>query len=123
VKRYDKLVWLALVVVFGTGISMTAQTALSSYSTFAEAEAQGRNVQVKGVAQDGSWRQIDAGSFTFLLTDKSGQSYTVKHRGNVPPNLFTADYAVVVGRVEGGLFVARNILVKCPTRFMQEGSR
>jgi cytochrome c-type biogenesis protein CcmE len=121
--RYDKVVLLALIIVFGVGIFMTARTAFSSYVTFAEAELGGRPAQVKGVAVSGSLQTADAASFTFAVTDKAGKTLTVSHRGNVPPNLFTAEYIVVSGRFDGGVFAARNILVKCPTRFMQEGGR
>lgn len=120
-RRYDRIIWLVLLVVFGVGIFMTARTAFSSYVTFAEAEAQGRSAQVKGVAIGGSLQHTDSSSFSFALTDTDGYTFTVMHRGSVPPNLFTADYVVVVGRVDGAVFVARSILVKCPTRFMQEG--
>jgi len=122
VKRYDKLILLLLVVVFGGGIIFTARGAFSTYSTFAEAKERNRSVQVKGVAVDGSWREIDAGAFSFKLKDLAGVIYTVTHSGEVPANLFTAEYVVVGGRFDAGVFAARNILVKCPTRFMQQGA-
>jgi len=123
VKRYDKIVLLLLIVVFGGGIFVTTQRAFSSYSTFAEAKEQNRSVQVKGVAIDGSWQSTAANSFTFRLKDMAGETHVVSHSGNVPPNLFTAEYVVVIGRFNAAVFTARNLLVKCPTRFMQENTR
>lgn len=122
-KRYDRLVLISLVAIFSLGIFMTARSAFSSYSTFAEANEHRRTAQVKGVAVDGSWRESGANSYTFELKDMAGQSHIVARQGFLPPNLFEAEYVVVIGRFEGAVFAARNILVKCPTRYMQESTK
>jgi len=123
VKNYEKLVLLALVVVFSGGFFFTARSAFSSYATFAVAMENNRAVQVKGVAIDGSLRELGNREFTFAMQDMAGVTHVVRHTGSVPPTLFQADYVVAAGRIAGSEFVARNLLVKCPTRFMQDGER
>ena len=122
-KTYEKFVLLALVVVFSLGFIFTAQRAFSSYSTFAAAEECNRAVQVKGVAVDGSLRELGPREFTFVMQDMSGAQNIVRHAGNIPPTLFTAAFVVAAGRLKEGEFVAQNLLVKCPTRFRQESDR
>jgi cytochrome c-type biogenesis protein CcmE len=53
---------------------------------------------------------------TFKMTD--GQdTMDVYYKGNIP-NSFAADIPVVVqGQYSDGLFTARNILVKCPSKY------
>lgn len=122
-KNYEKLVLIALVMVFSGGFFFTARSAFSSYSTFAVAMEHNRAVQVKGVPVDGSLRELSEREFTFDMRDIAGTTHAVRHRGNVPPTLFEASYVVAAGRIEGAEFIARNLLVKCPTRFMQDGDR
>lgn len=122
-KNYEKVVLIALVVVFSTGFFFTARSAFSSYSTFAAAKEYNRAVQVKGVAVDGSLAELGEREFTFVMQDMAGATHIVRHSGNIPPTLFEASYIVAAGRITGSEFVARNLLVKCPTRFMQDGDR
>ena len=120
-KNYEKTVLIVLVLVFSAGFFFTARSAFSSYSTFAVAKENNRAVQVKGVAVDGSLRELGKREFTFVMKDMAGATQTVRHSGNIPPTLFEASYIVAAGRITGSEFVARNLLVKCPTRFMQDG--
>ena len=122
-KNYEKTVLIVLVLVFSAGFFFTARSAFSSYSTFAVAKEYDRSVQVKGVAVDGSLAELGKREFTFVMQDLAGATHIVRHNGNVPPTLFEASYIVAAGRIMGNEFVARNLLVKCPTRFMQDGDR
>lgn len=122
-KNYEKTVLIVLVLVFSAGFFFTARSAFSSYSTFAVAKENNRAVQVKGVAVDGSLRELGKREFTFVMKDMAGATQTVRHSGNIPPTLFEASYIVAAGRITGSEFIARNLLVKCPTRFMQDTDR
>lgn len=53
---------------------------------------------------------------TFKMTDGTG-TMDVYYKGNIP-NSFAADIPIVVqGQYSEGLFTARNILVKCPSKY------
>ncbi len=120
-KRYDKIILLLLLLVFGVGGYHTISGALTPYVSFAYAEAANRSVQIKGLPVDGSLTPGDDGAFTFRMNDMEGGSAVVYHKGEIPPNLMDADNVVVVGRFDGnGNFVAGRILVKCPTRYQAE---
>jgi len=117
VKRYDRIILVALVLVFGAGFIVTARGALSSYVTWAEAGTTGRWVQIKGTVVLGSLHTGDDGSFSFAMKDRLGAVSLVTHTGQVPVNLLEADQVVVAGRYHPGVFRARRILVRCPTKF------
>lgn len=119
-KRYDKLILVVMIVVFGLGIFTTARGAFESYVSFAAAAESGRNVQIKGVAVPGSLQGIDGETFSFEMKDMEGSVYRVTHTGNVPVNLFESDNVVVKGRFESQQFVANAILVRCPSRYVAE---
>jgi cytochrome c-type biogenesis protein CcmE len=117
VKRYDKLILIALIVVFGVGIFFTARSAFDSYVTFAEAAESDRNVQVKGTPIDGTLQEMDDDVYSFELQDMAGETYRVSASGMIPVNLFDADYVVVKGRFTGDEFAGNQILVKCPSKY------
>jgi len=121
VKRYDKVILLLLLLVFGVGAYHTISGALTPYVSFVYAEAASRSVQVKGLPVDGTLLPGTEGDFTFKMDDMEGGTATIYHRGEIPPNLMDADNVVVVGRFDGnGQFIAQRILVKCPTRYQAE---
>jgi cytochrome c-type biogenesis protein CcmE len=117
VKRYDKLVLLLLLVVFGVGGYRSISSALTPYVTFAYAEESSRSVQVKGYGIDGTVQIIDEDSFSFEMEDMDGKVVRVFHKGPIPQNLMEADNIVVVGKYADGGFTAQRILVKCPSKY------
>lgn len=119
-KRYDKIVLLILLVVFGVGIFMTARNALSTYVTFAEAKATERAVQVKGLAVAGTLEELTDGEYVFQMEDQNGEVARVVASGQAPDNLFAAESVVAKGKYSGADFLADNILVKCPSKYEAE---
>ncbi|MCW3491134.1 cytochrome c maturation protein CcmE [Dethiobacter alkaliphilus] len=119
-KKYDKIILVVLLLVFAVGIGFTARSAFESYVTFAEAREATRNVQVKGVALEGTVIEHDLETWSFELEDLAGETQRVSHQGNIPPNLFEADNVVVVGQFDDNDFVASQILVKCPSKYAPE---
>jgi cytochrome c-type biogenesis protein CcmE len=112
------LIALAAFAVFG----ITAfRSALTPYVTFAEAAAVGGSAQVSGTVDKASARFDSAsGLFYFDLTDTSGTTMTVQYEGAPPVNFDDAESVVAVGSVAGNTFVAKKILVKCPSKYHAE---
>jgi cytochrome c-type biogenesis protein CcmE len=82
-----------------------------------KAEA-GRAVRLGGMVQAGSVRrQPDGVSIRFVLTDGRARTPVV-YRGIVPDLFREGTGAVAEGRVQGGTFVADNILAKHDERYM-----
>lgn len=117
-KKYDKLILVVLLLVFGTGIFMTARSAFDQYVTFAYAQEVDRSVQVRGKAVEGTLEIIDDDNFAFEMQDLEGAVVRVYRNDSfVPVSLFEAEYIVVKGKAVGDGFYANNILVKCPSKY------
>jgi cytochrome c-type biogenesis protein CcmE len=118
VKKYDKLILVVLLLVFGTGIFMTARSAFDQYVTFAYAQEVDRSVQVRGKAIEGTLEISDEDNFTFDMQDLEGTVVRVYRNDSfVPVSLFEAEYIVVKGKADGDIFNANTILVKCPSKY------
>ncbi len=114
-----KTILIVLVVAAFAVFAATAfKSALTPYVTFSEAAHRGGSVQVSGIP-DKQTARIDAenGLFCFNLTDRAGQTVPVQFAGAPPGNFDTAESVVVVGNLHDGVFEARKILVKCPSKY------
>jgi cytochrome c-type biogenesis protein CcmE len=76
----------------------------------------GRQLRLGGLVKDGSV-EIDGMQSVFVVTDGSA-NITVRYN-NALPSLFREGQGVVAeGRVENGIFVARNVLAKHDENYM-----
>lgn len=119
-KRYDKVLLLALLFAFAAGIFITARSAMSTYVSFAQAREAGHAVQVKGRALAGTLQEAETGKYAFQMQDDSGEIVRVVAYGELPANLFEAESVVVKGKYSDGAFEAQAILVKCPSKYEAE---
>ncbi|MGQ9549646.1 MAG: cytochrome c maturation protein CcmE domain-containing protein [Roseiflexus sp.] len=86
-----------------------------------EAVESGRSVQLFGFL--GNTGAYDAqGRFTFVLEDKTGHRVTVVSREPKPTHFELATSIVVIGRYdnEQHVFLADQILVKCPSKYHEQ---
>lgn len=114
-----RAILIAIIVVAFAVFALTAfKNALTPYVTFAEARTRGGSVQVSGSA-DKSTTAIDPGSgvFRFHMTDRSGETMLVEYAGSPPGNFDDAESVVAVGSVDGNVFRAKKLLVKCPSKY------
>ena len=61
-----------------------------------------------------------ANRFSFWMADEQGAVRQVVYPNPKPANFEDAEQVVVNGRVEGDVFVAEHILVKCPSKYNDE---
>ena len=54
---------------------------------------------------------------TFPITDEHGNRMPVRYGGIKPGNFEQADRVVVIGRYDEGIFLADQLLVKCPSKY------
>lgn len=86
-----------------------------------EAVESGRSVQLVGFL--GSAGAYDAqGRFTFVLEDETGRRVTVVSREPKPSHFEMATSIVVIGRYddEQRVFLADQVLVKCPSKYHEQ---
>ena len=57
---------------------------------------------------------------SFMVSDKDGNQMPVVYRGAPPGNMGEATEIVVVGGMQGETFVARKLILKCPSKYKQD---
>jgi|YelNatPaOPRAMG01_1025707.scaffolds.fasta_scaffold193200_2 cytochrome c-type biogenesis protein CcmE len=94
---------------------------LTPYVSIAEARNAGRSVQVHGYLKEELGYDA-SGEYRFVLTDDRGDEMLVVYRGTRPANFQQASGFVAIGRFdpEAGVFRARKLLVKCPSKYQQQ---
>jgi cytochrome c-type biogenesis protein CcmE len=116
--------------IAGVGIILMAifygafglKDAFRSYTmSIAEARESGRSVQLAGfLGSKGEYDTQDR--WTFLLEDTEGEQVLVVYDGSRPANFDHATSIVAVGRYDTSqrVFVAEDLLVKCPSKYLEE---
>ena len=115
------LVLVALSV--GTIIAMTGD--YTTYANFAQAkEKPDATVNVVGyLAKDKEMLydpQKDPNYFLFTMTDKDGNLQRVWYKGSKPQDFERSEQLVVKGHMEGSDFHAAEILMKCPSKYVND---
>ena len=113
-----------LVIAIAIAVIISTYSSTSTYGTFMEASQSnaqlhivGRLDKTKGMFYDAA---KDANYFSFYLKDKSGQERKVIYTGTKPQDFEKSEQIVVTGQMEGNDFHATNILMKCPSKYVQE---
>ncbi|MFN1834281.1 cytochrome c maturation protein CcmE [Balneola sp. MJW-20] len=91
---------------------------ISTYTTFDEAETM-NSAHIPGV-----WDQsqeygfsMETKQFTFYMKDEAGNSRKVIYPKPKPNNFEQADRLVVIGELQGDIFYANEMLMKCPSKY------
>ena len=114
-----KLILGGAVIALGlAGALVSFQKSLTPYVGFAEARLARRVVQVEG-SPDHAGARLDPEekAFRFTMSEASGATLDVIFRGPKPGNFEQAESVVAIGRVESGVLMADQILVKCPSKY------
>ena len=59
-------------------------------------------------------------SVTFLLLDNNDQEQEVIYNAPMPPDLIKSEKVVVIGSFQKDLFIADQVLLKCPSKYEEE---
>ncbi|MCK6641535.1 MAG: cytochrome c maturation protein CcmE [Bacteroidia bacterium] len=59
----------------------------------------------------------DPNSFSFYMKDKSGEEMHVILKKIKPQDFERSEQLVVIGSVQGNSFVAKDVLMKCPSKY------
>ena len=109
---------IAAIAVFGVLGLLNFKNSMTPYVTFAEAKEAGRTVQVAGFPDHkNAGLDADAGLFTFTIENEEGERLRVEYPGGKPGNFDQAQSVVVIGRCDGEVMEAKQILVKCPSKY------
>jgi cytochrome c-type biogenesis protein CcmE len=110
-----------VVIVLAMAMAMYSfQSTLTAYVSVSEAKASNRPVQVAGIVVEGTDRyDLDSNNLLFTLREDSGDEMKVEYDGPRPGNFDNVTKVVAIGKYEPKeqVFVARELLVKCPTKY------
>ena len=113
----------AIIVVLAMIMAMYSFTStLTTYVSVSEAKVSPRPVQVAGLVVGGSKEyDLQNNRLIFTLREDSGDEMTVEYDGHKPANFDDVTKVVATGKYNAGkqIFVARELLVKCPTKYEQ----
>ena len=96
------------------------KSTLTAYVTVKEAKASKRPVQVAGIAVKGTERyDLKSNNLVFTLREDGGDEMVVEYDGPRPANFDEVTKVVAIGKYaqEKQAFEARELLVKCPTKY------
>jgi len=114
---------IVIIVAFIAWAGISFNKTLTPYVSISEAKSAATTVQVKGQRVDDGTFDTNNNLFTFRLVDEQGEQITVVYDGAKPGNFEQASEIVCVGKYENGSFKAKQILVKCPSKYMEEQAK
>lgn len=110
-----------LVVALAMAMAMYSfKSTLTTYVTVSEAKASKRPVQVAGIVVTGTDRyDLKRNNLIFVLREDGGDEMEVEYDGPRPGNFDNVTKVVAIGKYEpkDKVFMARELLVKCPTKY------
>ena len=110
-----------VVIVLAMAMAMYSfKSTLTSYVSVSEAKASNRPVQVAGLVVEGTDRyDLDSNNLLFTLREDSGDQMKVEYDGPRPGNFDNVTKVVAIGKYEPKrkVFLARELLVKCPSKY------
>ena len=117
-KNTRTIIALVVIVIFGgLGIWSMVGTA-TPYVGFEQARSMNKTVQVMGeIERDNVNYNEKTGIFSFYIVDDTGDRMLVEFGGTKPGNFEQAESVVCIGRYQENSFIAKDLLVKCPSKY------
>jgi cytochrome c-type biogenesis protein CcmE len=118
---------LALImVIVATALVLTAGGEVAPYANFDKAAESGESVKLVGsLVKDKPMifePLKDPNKFSFFLEDQEGNEREVILLKGKPQDFEMSESIVLTGRMEGEKFIAKDIQLKCPSKYKDEES-
>ncbi len=111
-----------IIVVFTVWAAISFNSSLTPYVTISEAKLSSSVVQVKGERLGEGNFDLQSNQFVFRIKDEEGQEIKVIYNGPKPGNFDQASHVVCIGQYKNGQFHAKDLLVKCPSKYQEKGT-
>ncbi len=117
--KWKTVIGLAAMLGFGTLLFVNFGSQVGGYMDFEQAARTGASAHVVGTwAEDRPTHYNRSRNvFTFYMRDETGTVRKVRYNNPKPANFEEAEKVVVQGKSQNEVFVADNILVKCPSKY------
>jgi cytochrome c-type biogenesis protein CcmE len=112
------IIGIAIIIVFVVFGAFSFKKTLTPYVSFQEARSSGATVQIIGepVLSEAQY-DLNSHQFRFPILDENQDMLTVVYQGTKPANFEQADQVVIIGKYENEVFLADQLLVKCPSKY------
>ncbi len=111
-----------IIVAFLIWAGISFNSSLTPYVSIDEAVKSGQTVQVKGERLGEGSFDMQTDNFRFKIKDENGDVVEVIYEGAKPGNFDQASHVVCVGNYRNGAFHAKELLIKCPSKYQEEGA-
>jgi cytochrome c-type biogenesis protein CcmE len=113
---------ILVVLVIAVAVIVTTLTDSSTYSNFSDAAASpGKEFHIIGKLNKAKPLVYDAtknaNEFTFYLVDDKGVEKKVIYHNSKPQDFEKSEKVVVIGSMKNDEFVAKSLLLKCPSKY------
>lgn len=120
-----KKIYIIGLIALAVGIFLVASAAgdVTSYSDFEQAKTASKVKIVGNLSKDKDMNydpNSDANLFTFFMKDEKGIEKEVHYIGAKPQDFEMSESLVVTGKLDDDVFVASEILMKCPSKYKGE---
>ena len=118
---------LALImVIVATALVLTAGGEVAPYANFEKAAETGESVKLVGSLVKDKPMVFeplkDPNKFSFFLEDQEGNEREVILLKGKPQDFEMSESIVLTGRMDGDIFIAKDIQLKCPSKYKDEES-
>lgn len=112
------LIGVTAIVAFTSLLMYNFGNSISTYVDFEQAEGMS-GAHVVGVWDDSKEHSFtrESKQFSFYMEDQQGNVRRVVYPKPKPNNFEQADQLVVIGEMEGDIFYANDMLMKCPSKY------
>ncbi|MBL0098650.1 MAG: cytochrome c maturation protein CcmE [Saprospiraceae bacterium] len=120
----NKNIIIALILIItGIVVFITASKDVSTYASFKQAK-NGDRVKIVGHLSKDKAMEYDPqnkpNEFSFFMKDADGDEKKVILHKPKPQDFEMSEQIVVTGEMEGDIFMASEILMKCPSKYKDE---
>ena len=116
---------LLVLMALSVGVIIAMSGDYTTYSDFTQAHSK-PDVTVKVVGYLAKDKEIiydpqkDPNYFAFTMTDKQGKPQQVWYKGSKPQDFERSEQVVITGKMDGSMFHASEILLKCPSKYVND---
>ncbi|WP_044102984.1 cytochrome c maturation protein CcmE domain-containing protein [Neolewinella persica] len=115
-----------IMVIVATALVLTAGGEVAPYANFDKAAETGESVKLVGSLVKDKPMVFeplkDPNKFSFFLEDQEGNEREVILLKGKPQDFEMSESIVLTGRMEGEKFIAKDIQLKCPSKYKDEES-
>ena len=117
---------LAIIIIISTAQNSSAYVSFTEAFEMSQA-GNSNNIHVVGTLKKDNAGNIvgirkgeDKTSFSFIMVDENRKEQLVFYKEPMPADFTKSEQVVVVGQYKQDIFVADEILMKCPSKYVEE---